>query len=112
VNSPNNNAPSVLVTTPDELAAHVAAAVERAMNEALPEAVRRATQKPYLTGEEVLELTGWSERTLASKRASRRIEYCKEGGKIVYPTAALYRLIDEGRVPMRPRTQTGPSGRA
>jgi hypothetical protein len=91
----------VLVTTPDELAAHVAAAVERAMNKALPEAVRRAMVKPYLTSAEVCELTGWSARTLARKREARRIPFCKEGSTILYPTADLYRLIDEGRVPMR-----------
>ncbi len=92
----------VLVTTPAELAAHVAAAVERAVNTALPEAVRRATTKPYLTGAEVCALTGWSARTLERKRASRRIAFCKEGGTILYPTADLYALIDEGRVPVRP----------
>ena len=76
-------------------------AVQQAVRDALPEAVRRATRKPWLTRGEVLELTGWSVRTLAYLRQERKIAFSQEGRKILYETASLERLLQSGYVPAR-----------
>ena len=76
-------------------------AVEDAVQHSLPELLRRATRKPWMTREEVLELTGWSVRTLAYLRQERKIAFSQEGRKILYETASLERLLDAGYVPAR-----------
>ncbi len=91
----------VIVVHEDALRRIVADAVEAAVQNALPELIRRATRKPWLTRDEILELTGWSVRTLAYLRQERKIAFTQEGRKILYETASLERLLDAGYVPAK-----------
>lgn len=69
----------------------------------LPSLVREATQKPYLTKEEVMALTGWSDRKLQNLRSTRQLPFRKNGHKIVYSTAEIYEFLDAHKVDRRTR---------
>lgn len=90
-----------IVTSRDELAQIVAEEVEEAINRRLPPAIRSATRPRYYTNKKVQELTGWSARSLAYKRAERQIPFIKRGRKILYPADELHEWIEQGYVPAR-----------
>ena len=91
----------VIVAHEDALRRIVSDAVNTAVQNAIPDLIRRTTRKPWLTRDEVLELTGWSVRTLAYLRQERKIAFSQEGRKILYETASLERLLESGYVPAR-----------
>lgn len=85
---------SVIVTTETQLEKIFSKLFDKKVNETLPELVREATKKPYLTKEEVMELTGWSSRTIQNLRDTNQIPYIKHGRKIIYPTDELYEFFE------------------
>jgi len=85
---------SVIVTTETQLEKIFSKLFDKKVNETLPELVKEATKKPYLTKEEVMELTGWSSRTIQHLRDSNQIPYVKHGRKIIYPTDPLYEFLE------------------
>ena len=89
------------ITSKDDLDTAVSAAVEAALVRALPEAVRRATTKPYLTKAELVQLTGWSSRQVEYKKAQREIPFVKRGRLVLFPTDEIFAYLEEGRVPAR-----------
>lgn len=91
----------VAVMSPDALASLIRSEVARGIAYALPHAIRHALRKEYLTTEEVLERTGWSTGKLAGMRRDRRIEFIKDGGKVLYRNDALDALLLKGLVPVR-----------
>ncbi|GIV58383.1 MAG: hypothetical protein KatS3mg042_1296 [Rhodothermaceae bacterium] len=92
---------AIVAATREDLEAAVEAAVRRAIEEALPEAVRRATEPEYMTGAEVMALTGWSERKLAYLRQRRELPYVKRGRTVLYPREGIRAYLEEGRVRAR-----------
>ena len=76
-------------------------AVEAALTRALPEAVRRALAKPYLTKPELMELTGWSSRRVEYVKSKREIPFVKRGRTVLFPTEEVYAFLEMGRVPAR-----------
>lgn len=64
----------------------------------VPEIVRKATEKPYLTKEELMELTGWSERTIQSLRSNKQIPYSKHGYKILYPRQGIMDWLEANSI--------------
>jgi Arc/MetJ family transcription regulator len=72
--------------------------VREAVSDLLPELVRQATIKPYLTVSEVEKLTGWSRRRQQYLRDKRRIEFQQDGRKILYPTDALFRYLRDRHI--------------
>jgi len=85
---------TVIVTTESTLEKVFSKLFDKKVNETLPELVREATKKPYLTKEEVMELTGWSSRTLQNLRDTNQIPYVKHGRKVIYPTDPLYEFLE------------------
>ena len=67
----------------------------------LPEAVRRATAKPYLTKSELMELTGWSSRQVEYKKSKREIPFIRRGRLVLFPTQDVFAYLEEGRVPAK-----------
>ncbi len=94
-------APPFLIASRQDLNAAVEEKVEAGIQKALPEAIRRALQPEYLTKAKLKDLTGWSDRQIAYKRANREIDFIKRGRLILYPTEAIYRYLEEGHVPAR-----------
>lgn len=72
-----------------------------ALNTVLPEVVRRATAKPYLTKAELMELTGWSSRQVEYKKSKRTIPFVRRGRLVLFPTDEVFAYLEEGRVPVR-----------
>lgn len=91
----------VVVASPEDLRSLVEQAVSNALKRALPEAVRQATAKPYLTKQELMELTGWSARQVEYKKSKRHIPFIRQGRLVLFPTEAVYDYLEEGRVPAK-----------
>lgn len=89
------------ITSRTELDAAVAEAVETAILRVLPDAIRRATLKPYLTKKELMELTGWSDRQVEYKKANREISFVRRGRSVLFPSREVTAYLNEGYVPAR-----------
>lgn len=81
-----------------ELIEAIQQAVRKGINEAVPNIVRRATQKEYLTKQELMSLTGYSSRTIQHLRDTRQIPYSQHGRKIVYPYKGILEYLDRNNV--------------
>lgn len=91
----------VVVASPEDLKTMVEQAVEAAVMRALPEAVRRATTKPYMTKQELMELTGWSSRQVEYKKSQGQIPFVRQGRLVLFPTEEVHSFLEEGRVPAK-----------
>ena len=83
----------------DDLAARVERPIAEALLASIPEAVRRSRLGVYLNDAQAQQETGLSRRQLRYLREKRRIEYRLVGRTVLYPTTALFDLIDAGTVP-------------
>ena len=83
------------------VADHVAPVVRQAVEDALPEVVRRAALPPYLSKVELSDLTGWSERKIDYLRERGRLPYVKVGRSVRFKTADVEALLDDARVGAR-----------
>ena len=83
-------------------------AVVEVLADVLPEQVRRALSKPYLTVPEVMDLTGWSKRKVEYLRERREVDFIKRGRTVLFPAQAIYDHLDAGLVPARPKTTASP----
>lgn len=85
---------TVIVTTESALEKVISKLFDNKINTALPLLVREATAKPWLTKEELMELTGWSSRTIQHMRDSNQIPYSKHGRKILYPRKGMLEFLE------------------
>lgn len=76
----------------------VTEAVQDGLDDTLPQAIRRANRKDYLTKKDLMELTGWSARTVEYKKSERKIPFIRRGRTILFPTKEVYAWLEEGRV--------------
>jgi len=76
-------------------------ALREVVTEELPPLVRDATRKPYLTRDELQQLTGWSVRTIVHLRQTRQIPYSQHGRKILYPTDGILEFLRQNHVQPR-----------
>lgn len=95
--------PAAIITSPEDVQRYVREAVLEAVRLELPGLIQEATRKPYLTREEVKQITGWSDRTLQHLRDSRQIPFAQHGRKITYPSRGLYEFLDARNVIPRTR---------
>lgn len=79
--------------------------IQSAVKEAIAEVtkdlhkiIRKGTTPPYLTKEMVMEITGWSGRTIQHMRDTRQIDFIQDGRKILYPTDTLYEFFENHRI--------------
>lgn len=89
---------NVFITNESDLQKAIETAVESALQKQLPDLVKQATTKPYLTKQEIMELTGWSSRTLQHLRDTYQIHFVQHGRKILYPTEELYEFLEKHHV--------------
>jgi hypothetical protein len=81
-----------------ELDTAISEAVERTVRNLVPELIRKATSKEFLTKEEVKDLTGWSDRTLQNLRDTRQIPFTKHGKKILYPYDGMMQFFQQNHI--------------
>lgn len=72
--------------------------VESLLQRKIPEIVRRASRKEYITTKEFEELTGCSYRVQSYLRTENKIPYSQEGRKIFYRTEDVEKFMDERRI--------------
>lgn len=63
--------------------------------------IRSAIEQPYMTTDGVMEMTGWSRRTIQYLRDTRQIDFVQHGRKILYPTKAFYEFLETCRIQRR-----------
>ena len=97
-----SNSVSVVVTNPETLRIIIRAAFDDAVSESLPDLVRKATTKQYLTGQEAQEYMGLSRRKLQYLRDTRQIPFVQHGRKILYPSDGIEQFLQDHRISVRP----------
>ena len=92
---------TAFIPTKEDLQDLINQAVSNAVREQVPEIVREATAKQWLTKQDLKELTGWSERTIQHLRDSDQIPYAKHGHKILYPRQGIMEFLEVHHVKPR-----------
>lgn len=77
------------ITSKQELTDTVKEAVGDLLEQELPALLRKAKRKEWMTTNELMELTGWSRRTIQYLRDQKRIPYSQENHRILYPTEGI-----------------------
>jgi excisionase family DNA binding protein len=91
----------VVTVTPDELSELVQQAVEKSVTKHVPGLLRRATKKPFLTVDELSQLTGWSRRTIQYLRDSRQLPFIQDGRRILFDTDEVELYLGSRKIPAR-----------
>jgi hypothetical protein len=86
------------ISTREELESIISNAVQNSISELVPALVRKATAKEFLTKAELMELTGWSSRTIQNLRDTRQIPYSQHGRKILYPYTGIMAFLKENHI--------------
>ena len=89
---------SHILTNVVELRRELFEILRSVLQQLIPPLIEAALRKPYLTREEVKDLTGWSDRQLQHLRDSRRIPFSQYGRTVLYPTKEFYAFLDAHRV--------------
>ena len=88
----------VIVSTIEDIESIFSKLFDKKVNETLPELVKEATAKPYLTKEELMDLTGWSSRSIQNLRDTNQIPYSKHGRKILYPRDGIMKFLEDHHI--------------
>jgi len=88
----------LIITTPEKLEETISQAMSRTVKEYIPEIIQEATAKPWLTKDELMELTGWSSRTIQNLRDTNQIPYSQHGRKILYPRKGILQFLEEHHI--------------
>lgn len=89
------------IATKSELVQIINGAVRELLENCLPNLIRKAKRKEWLTTEELMELTGWSRRTLQYLRDKRRIPFSQEGRRILYKTEDVEAYLRNNKIDAR-----------
>lgn len=91
----------IIVTERNQLQKLIREELKTELQQQVPEIVQKATEKPWMTKDELMELTGWSSRTLQNLRDTNQIPYSKHGRKILYPRAGFMAFLEDHEIPAR-----------
>lgn len=86
------------IPTKDDLEKIVQKAVEEAVNDSLPPAIRKATRKKWLTTSEVMEILQLSRRSIQKLRDTGRLPYRQNRRTIRYDIDEVENYLNRGRV--------------
>jgi ribosome-binding ATPase YchF (GTP1/OBG family) len=92
------NTNQVVVTDLATIRFEIREAIQQAIEDAIPGIVKKANAKDWLTKADVLEMTGWSDRTLQYMRQSRQIPFSKHNRKIMYPSDGIQQFLKDHNV--------------
>lgn len=93
--------PNTYISTQDELKAIVEQAVTKAVSERVPEIIRKATRKEWLTTQEAMKLLDCSRRHLYHLRDTNQIKYHQHGRKILFHIDEIERFLKDNEVKRR-----------
>ena len=77
----------------DDLDLMIQIAVEKALVKSINSLEDKLIKHSYLNKAEVIELTGWSDKTIQNLRDHKQIPYTKHGRKILYPARGIYDFL-------------------
>jgi len=92
------------IPTESELREAISSAVKDAVQNELPGIIREATAKPWLTKQELMQLTGWSSRTIQNLRDTQQIPYSQHGYKILYPRKGIFEFLEQNHIKPREKS--------
>lgn len=72
--------------------------LDKVLQRRIPQIIRQANRKDYLTTSEVEELIGMSSRMQFFHRSAGTLKYSQEGRKIIYRTVDVEAFIEARRV--------------
>ena len=75
----------ITIISDDDLNIVIQTAIEKALIKSINSLEDKLIKHSYLTKAEVLELTGWSNKTIQKLRDHKQIPFTKHGRKILYP---------------------------
>lgn len=78
-----------------ELEAYLDQRLRIIIREELPELIKDLGKKEWLTKQELMDLTGWSGRTIQYMRDTSRIPYSQHGRKILYPRQGIIDFLED-----------------
>lgn len=84
----------IFIPSKEELSEVVSEAVERAVNDRLPEIIHKATRKKYYTIQEVCDLLDVSRRHLQYLRSTNQIGYVLNGRKVYFRAEDLEKFFE------------------
>lgn len=90
-----------IVISPEELQNLIESAVERSVEKHVPNVIRQATKKEFLTVDELSQLTGWSRRTIQYLRDSRQLPFYQDGRRVLFKTDEIEGYLQSKRVRAR-----------
>ncbi|MDZ7659638.1 helix-turn-helix domain-containing protein [Fodinibius sp.] len=86
------------ISSKEELNETVKKAVEELLQKELPSILRKAKRKEWINTNELMELTGWSRRTIQYLRDEKRIPFSQEGHRILYPMDGIEEYLRSNQV--------------
>lgn len=89
---------NIYLTSKEELKETVSKAVKEFCKQELPSILRKASRKEWINTDELMELTGWSRRTIQYLRDKKRIPFSQEGRRILYPMDGIEAYLKENQI--------------
>jgi hypothetical protein len=86
------------ITSKEELNNTVREAVEDLLQKELPSLLRKAKRKEWINTNELMELTGWSRRTIQYLRDKREIPFSQKKHRILYPMDGIEEYLRANQV--------------
>lgn len=68
--------------------------IRKILKEEIPKLLKNLGKKEWLTKKELMELTGWSSRTVQYMRDEKRIPFSQHGRKILYPRQGIIDFLE------------------
>ena len=81
------------IITDDDLNIIIQNAIDKALIKSINSLEDKLIKHSYLTKAEVIELTGWSDKTIQNLRDHKQIPFIKHGRKILYPAKGIYDFL-------------------
>lgn len=94
---------NVFIPTKEEFEEAIYKAVRKVMREEMPELIRKATRRQWLTTNEVMEMLQCSRRQVQYLRDSRKITFSQHGHTIRYNIEDVEAFLNESMVDSRNR---------
>ncbi len=86
------------IASKEELTEIIQHALKELFEQELPTLLRKTNRKSWMNTNELMELTGWSRRTLQYLRDKRCIPFSQEGRRILYPTEGIEAYLRSSQI--------------
>jgi len=75
--------------------------VRQILKEEIPQLLKDIGKKDWLTKQELMELTGWSSRTIQHLRDTNQIPFSQHGRKILYPRMGILQFLKKNYIQVK-----------